>query len=177
MMSPKEIQKLREWAPFPIVVTLILYFAPSFLIAPQVENLETTGKSFGSLLKTVNETLGQRGKDRLYRARFARMTQEMERLSKWLPPESYLPTLIDQFNSLAEILKVKIKTVVYGFPLAVPGGQPPRVDIRLNLEATYESMRSFIQSVESLPSPLVLTEVVANKDRTFSLSVQHLVKP
>ncbi len=178
MMNPKEVQRLRERAPFPLVVTLIMFFAPQFLIDPQVENLETTGKTFDGLVTQVRGSLRQRTIDRGLAARRAEVVREMDRLGAWLPPEDYLPALIDQFNALAGITGVEIRSVVYRFPPTVPeGGQSRRVDIHLALAASYRAMRTFLQAVEGLPSPLVLTEVVANQDQTFTVSLQHLVKP
>jgi Tfp pilus assembly protein PilO len=177
-MNPKEVQRLKERAPLPLIVTVIMFFAPQFLIDPLIDNLETTGKTFDGLVAQVQGALRQRTLDQGLSARRAAVRREMDRLEAWLPPEDYLPTLIDQFNALADILGVEIRSVTYRFPSSTPEAGPSRrVDIHLALAASYEAMRSFLQAVEGLPSPLVLTEVVANQDQTFTVSLQHLVKP
>lgn len=181
MMNPKEIKRLRERAPLPLIMVAILFFAPKILIDPLQDNLESAEKSFDVLVSQVREAINKRAVDQSLVVRKAAIDLQLQRLQAWLPPKNYLPALIDQFNALAKILGVEIRSVVYRFPVDMSSESMESrmrwVDITLSLAASYSAMRSFLQAVEGLPSPLVLTEVVANQDQTFSVSLQHLVKP
>jgi len=177
MMNQSEIKKLRENAPLPFIITLIMYLAPGFVLVPQFENLSITEASYDASLKTAAEARRQRSDDMSKRELSARLSSESTRLDTWLPPESDLPTLIDRINETAYQLGIDISTVQYEMDRSSDSKLPPRVMLRFNLQSDYAGIRSFIQAVKAIPMPLLITEVSANESRNYSISMMHLVKP
>ena len=177
MMNPLEVKKLKEWAPLPLVITVIMFLAPGFIISPRLENLGTIESSFDVTLKSAQELLVQRNADLLLNQKQARLDQQIKRIDRWLPPEEELPNCIDQFNTLAKTFSAQIVSTYYRFPRNPREFMPPRVIISFNLECEYLAMRQFLQALEYFPLPLVPVEVVANNNRTFTIEMIHLVRP
>jgi len=177
MMNPTELKKIKEWTPLPLIITIIMFLAPSFIIAPQNENLSVIENSFDGTLKSIRHSLAQKEKDKQTLERQTLLEADLKRLDRWLPTEKNLPTLIERFNSLASLLSVKISSVNYGFAKDNEGISPPSVNIHFNLMARYGAMREYIQALECLPYPILLTEVTANNDNNFTISLVNLVKP
>lgn len=177
MMNPAEIKKLREKAPLPFLITLIMYFAPSFVLIPHFENLAITEASYDASLKTAAETRSQKTADALLRAKYARLASEAAALDTWLPPESDLPLLIDRINETASQLGIDLSSVQYDIGRAQGTRLPPCVTIRFNLNSDYIGIRAFIQAIRGIQMPLLITEVTANENRNFTISMIHLVKP
>ena len=40
MMNPSEVKKLKELAAFPVIISLIMLVAPSFIITPKIEDFK-----------------------------------------------------------------------------------------------------------------------------------------
>jgi len=177
MMNQSEIKKLREKAPLPFIITLIMYLAPGFVLVPQFENLTVTEASADATLKTAVEARRQRSDDMLQRELFARLSSESTKLDTWLPPESELPSLIDRINETAYQLGIDISTVQYEMDRSRDSKLPPRVMLRFDLQSDYTGIRAFIQAVKAFPMPVLITEVSATENRKYSISMMHLVKP
>ncbi|MFZ2960338.1 MAG: hypothetical protein WA705_25940 [Candidatus Ozemobacteraceae bacterium] len=200
MMNPVELRKLRDWAPLPIVIIVIMYFAPAALIEPVEDNLRATLRAFDQNIMAAADTLHKRTEDRDVATRASQMRVRLDRMDRWLPPADFLPNVIDEMNGLAKLVGVKLSSVDYRFDKAarIEGagsdngggnsggsvfgsggsvGMPPRVSLKLRLRADYAAMRTFLQAIESLPFPLVPVEIVAGENREFLIDVMHFVRP
>lgn len=177
MMNPTEVKKLREKAPLPALITLIMYFAPSFVLIPHFENLAVTEASYDASLKTATEVRQQKASDAVLKEKYAKLASEAAALDGWLPPESDLPLLIDRINETASLLGIEISSVRYEIDRSPATTLPPCVTLRFDLNADYVGIRAFMQAVRGIRMPLLLTEVTANENRNFTISMIHLVKP
>lgn len=175
MMNPSETQKLWEWAPLPILITVILLLAPKFIIDPQIDNFTEADLAIGRTLTAMRESLAARRNDSLRQQRLEQINVQMTRLNRWLPREEFLPSLIEQCDRLATLYGVRMSSVNYKFQ-EKNGKALPGFTLTFNLNGEYAPVRGFIQALEGLPSPLFLIEVVAKRDRTYTLTVTQLVK-
>lgn len=177
MINPTEVRKLRDKAPLPVLITLIMYFAPSFVLVPHFENLSVTETSYDATLKTASEVRQQKSSDAVLKEKYARLASEAAALDTWLPPESDLPILIDRINETASLLGIDISSVRYEIDRSTATKLPPCVTLRFDLNSDYVGIRAFMQAVKGIRMPLLITEVTANEDRNFTISMIHLVKP
>lgn len=177
MMNPSEIKKLKQKAPLPFLITLIMYFAPSFILIPHFDNLSVTEASYDASLKTASEAISQKLDNTLLMEKYARLSSEAAALDKWLPPESDLPVLIDRVHNTASQLGIDISSVQYGLDRSPGTKLPPCVTIRFDLNADYIGIRAFLQAVKGIQMPLLITDVTANDNLNFTISMIHLVKP
>lgn len=176
MMNPVEIQKLWQKAPFPIIVTIILCLASQAILTPQQDNLK---ESESALVQTVHGMKGSllaRSAEIQKQSRFELVEQQMQRLNRWLPEESYLPILVEQCNRLADLFAVKLSAVQYKYQDREKGDLP-NFRLTFTLKGEYAAMRAFVQALECLPSPLFLNEIIAKKDQTYTLTLTQLIKP
>lgn len=179
MMNPIELQKLKEWAPLPIVITAIMFFAPGYIVGPLEENLAASSKTLEASLKTGRGTLIQRDDDRVLSAKLADLRSRLGKVDAWLPPTTFMPNVIEEFHALAALANVKIAAVTYGFDQGKRDivTMPPRIAVNLQLEADYTAVRAFMQAIESLPFPLVPVELNAASDKRYQLELLQFVRP
>ena len=179
MMNPIELQKLKEWAPLPILITVILYFSPGYIIGPLEENLVASSKTLETSLKNTRGTLIQRDEDRVLSTKLAGLRHRLGKVDAWLPPTTFMPNVIEEFHALAAVAGVKIAAVTYGFDQGRRDTvmMPPRIAVNLQLEADYTAVRAFMQAIESLPFPLVPVELNAASDKQYQLELLQFVRP
>ncbi|MBF0502960.1 MAG: hypothetical protein HQM09_22685 [Candidatus Riflebacteria bacterium] len=183
MMNPVELRKLRDWAPLPFVITVIMFFAPGFIIAPVEDNLAASWRAFDQNIKAASDLVRKRTDDREMTERNAKLREGLSRMDRWLPPADFLPNVIDEMNKLAKASGVRLTSVNYGFDKAVRSTSgngstmPPRISILLRLRADYAAMRAFLLAIESLPFPLLPIEIVAGENREFTIEILHFVRP
>ncbi len=177
MMNPKEIKRLKDYATLPFIISIIMFFAPTFIVDPQSDNLQTTEEGFDRVINAARASIKQRADDQVLSIKMEKMGKELSKIDSWVPAESFLPQLVDEVNELAQICSVKILSTTYRTERAPDDPLPPRISISIQLSADYRGMKVFLTALEALPSPVILTEVVANENRTFTVSLIQLVKP
>ncbi|MBI3038782.1 type 4a pilus biogenesis protein PilO, partial [bacterium] len=125
----------------------------------------------------VRQSLNQRSQDYSKKQFQENLSENLERVNRWIPPETFLPNLINQFQELAEIMSLQISSVNYKFEKDTEKLSPLRIFIQLNVSGKYPAIRAFLQALESLPFPLVPIEIMFSDSGNFSVELLHLVKP
>ena len=178
MMNPIELRKLKERAPLPIIITVILLAAPGYLLGPQYEKLAATETMFDQAVVNAKDSLNQRSEDARLRARQKVLKADLGRLERWMPPADYLPAIVEEVNTLAGILGVRISSVYYQSGDRGPtAGLPPRLRLSLQIQADYAAMRGFLQALEGLPFPLLPVEITAERGQAFLIELLLLMRP
>jgi Tfp pilus assembly protein PilO len=175
-MNPNEIRKLKEKAPFPIFILVVLMFLPSFLIQPEQEKLEETISAYDSLLKNGKAALVKRVSFAAEDNRMRKLTEVQQSVLQQLPEEKQLPEIIDRMNAVARQNSVLVKDVTYSFQGKMGKLQIPCFNISMNFSAYYEDMRRFVVALENLDYPLLVEEIVVPEGGKFRITLKQLVK-
>lgn len=175
-MNPNEIKKLKEKAPFPIIVLVILLILPTFFIAPLEENLNNQISKFKSLLRKSRKNLKKRETYKKQKNELKKLNSVLDNIQKELPEDSELPEIINTINDVAEHHYVFIEFVRYELDSSFDGLNIPCYTISMNLEADYSNIRHFIAGLESLPNPLMLSEIVVASGKNYKVKLKQLVK-
>lgn len=175
-MNPNEINKLKEKAPWPLFMLLMLFFLPAFLLEPEVAALNSSSKSFDASLKKARADVVSRANLEMKQARLNSLEKIHQAMQVDIPEESSLPALIDSLQNIAAANAVSLESVTYTLQkeyekLAVPGYQ-----IIMNLSAGYPDMRKFLAAVESLKTPIIVNEIVLSENNRYVLTMRLLVK-
>jgi Tfp pilus assembly protein PilO len=175
-MNPNEINKLKEKAPFPVIVLVILFILPAFFITPQQEKLSDQISKYKSLLSKSRKNLKRRDTYEQQKNELEKLDTALGNIHKELPEDSELPEIINAINEVAEYNYVFIEFVTYELNSSFDGLKIPCYTISMNLEADYSNIRHFIAGLESLPNPLILSEIVAASGKNYKVKLKQLVK-
>ncbi|MGM0598273.1 MAG: type 4a pilus biogenesis protein PilO [Candidatus Rifleibacteriota bacterium] len=175
-MNPNEIRKLKEKAPFPLIILVILIILPTFLIEPQEEKLNGQISKYKSLLRKSRKNLKRRKTYKQQRTKLQKLDAVLANINKELPENSKLPEIINAINEVAEYNFVFIEFVRYELNSSFDGLNIPCYTISMSLEADYSNIRHFIAGLESLPNPLILSEIVAASGKNYKVKLKQLVK-
>ena len=117
-----------------------------------------------------------------------RNTDDIERqileLSKRLPEQAEIPTLVVQIEEVARAADVTQLRIEPGEPQAPPGGGDfSRIPIAMSFEGTYEQLQDFLLRVRNLARLVTINEVNyepveerAGGETTVSRSVEDLLR-
>lgn len=175
-MNPNEISKLKEKAPFPLLVLLVLLLLPSFLFQPEGEKLQANISQYDSLLKKGRESIKKRSVIKMANQKLESLKASLKNVNNQLLKPSILPQVIDTINMVAESNSVLLESVDYKFNEGFDGLGIPCFSITMNLDAYYEDMRRFIAEIENLKYPLVVAEIVATAGKNYTVILRQLVK-
>ena len=175
-MNPNEMAKLKDKAPMPLLLLMILFFLPSFLLEPEAESLKASTQKYDASLKKARVVRQQREKFVQQSARLERLKQLNGQLFELIPQETALPEMIDKLHSTAAACAVVVEDVRYSFSrnyekLGVPG-----YDISMRLSAAYNGVRQLLAELETMPTPVLIKEVVMTEEKRYVLSLRLLVK-
>lgn len=175
-MNPNEVAKLKEQAPIPLILLLILFFLPAFLLEPEAEALGKSGKNYDASLEKAAKLIELRQKYDEQSQYIGQLQKVKNDLLTLLPQESALAAMIDSLHQRAAACSVVVEQVSYGFSshyekLAVPG-----YDISMKLTSDYQGIRALLADLETMPTPVIIKEVVMNEERQYVLAVRLLVK-
>lgn len=175
-MNPNELKKLKERAPLPLFILLVLFFLPTMLIEPQNEALNTTAASYAEVIKGARLAVRNRENflDQSHRLQHLKNLREETR--GILPAEADLPALIDRLQQLAGSTGVSLDEVHYEFNEEFDKLEVPSYRLQMNLRADYANMRSFLAAVENLDSPVIINEIVLIEGTRYALTMRLLVK-
>lgn len=183
MMSPYETERLKERAKIPVIMA-VLFVMTWYFVSDWLEvSLESAMQEYHTNLGAASNSLRQQANDVTARELLEKLRGQLAVIDRWLPTESILPQLIDQIQNLGKTKEVQIRQMSYtygpwaGRKMETDEYTPSGILIGFQLQAEYAPMRSFLQAIECLPSPLVPVEVLANKSGTYSIQVLQLVKP
>jgi Tfp pilus assembly protein PilO len=175
-MNPNELAKLKEKAPVPLFLLLILFFLPSFLLEPEEASLKTATRNFDSSLKKARDL-------RRLREKYIKQGNHLDQLQKingqllaLIPEESALPAMIDKLHEVAAASSVVVENVRYQFHRQYEKLDVPGYEISMQLSAGYESVRRFLAEVEIMPNPFLINEVVLTDNQRYVLTMRLLVK-
>ncbi len=175
-MNPNEIRKLKEKAPFPLIILVVLMFLPSFLIQPERDLYVERIKEYDAQLKKARGEITRRSGYNLEQSRLNRLKTIRAGIDEQLPSIEMLPQVIDSIGKMAAEFSVELKDVTYA------NGDPenrvmvPCITLNMNVEALYENMRRFVCSLENLKYPLIVEEIVVSAGRSYRLTLKQLVK-
>jgi len=175
-MNPNELAKLKEKAPVPLILLLILFLLPGFLLAPETEALKQSAKVYDASLKKARDLRRLREKYKMQSQRLEKLAKIKSDLMAVIPQESALPQMIDRLHATAASCSVMVDNVRYSFSpeyekLAVPG-----YDINMHLNSSYDGMRAMLAELETMPTPVLIKEILMNESRNYVLSMRLLVK-
>jgi hypothetical protein len=176
MINPNEVQQLKQRAPLPIILGIIMFLLPTFLVSPKQESLESVEKSLDTSIQSARQTVISRKRELDWFEKFGAMQQRLSQVETWLQPEPYLPQVIDQLHTVAETFGVKLHEVSYSTP-ARDKLDVARLIMQLNLSATYDGIRGFLRALEGFPLPLFPGEITATRDGQFSIELMYLFRP
>jgi Tfp pilus assembly protein PilO len=177
MMNPAEMRKLSEWAPLPILITVILWFAPPYIVGPKADYLAQEASALSTTLKGVRNSFRQQAESITATHRLATLSGRLAMLDQWLPPEDQLPVVIEILRDLADVQGLIFESGAYSFAIQRPKDGLPKVEVAAQVRGEYPALRRFVQTLEGLPFPLLVTEIAMNDPRSYSISLLHLVKP
>ncbi|GAB4279957.1 MAG: hypothetical protein Kow0029_24220 [Candidatus Rifleibacteriota bacterium] len=175
-MNPNEIKKLKEKAPFPIIVLLMLFFLPPFLLTPESELLNENISGYDSLLKKARQNHEKRYQYRQKKEALDHLKSIHAEIQSQLPSKDMLPEIIDEINNNANKNSVYLASVNYFSGEKINGIKIDNYRIIMNLTAFYEDMRRFIAALESMRYPLMVSEVVVTEGRNYNITLRQLVK-
>jgi len=175
-MNPNELAKLKEKAPVPLLLLLLLFFLPAFVLEPEMDALKQSSKVYDASLKRARDLRHLREKYIQQSRRLVRLEQIKGELFSLIPQESALPEMIDLLHATAAASSVVVENVQYSFSreyekLAVPG-----YDITMNLSSNYEGVRTLLAELEAMPTPVLIKEVLMTESRRYVLTMRLLVK-
>jgi len=175
-MNPNEINKLKEKAPLPLLIILILFFIPELLLKPEADNFQSANNAYDLSLNTAREKVRS---DSDLQRRFARLNQTREILQKInavLPQASALPDLITKLHLLASENSVVLEEVSYSMQKQFERLDVPGYRIIMSLSAGYSQMRSFLEAVENMESPVIINEIFMTESGRYALTIRMLTK-
>lgn len=175
-MNPNEINKLKEKAPFPLLILLILFFMPGFLLNPEIEEFKR-GNSAHDL--SLNKARGRVKADGDLQGKIARLNatrQIMQNVKAVVPDESELPGLINRLHKLANEHSVELEDVTYAMQKKFENLEVPGYRIIMSLTAGYTQMRGFLEAVESMESPVLINEILLTETGKYALTIRMLTK-
>ncbi len=175
-MNPNELKKLKERAPLPLFILLVLFFLPTMLIEPQNEALDTAAASYAGVVSSARTAVNNRENflDQSHRLRHLKNLRE--ETGALLPAEADLPAMIDRLQQLAGATGVFLEEVRYEFNEEFDRLEVPSYRLQMNLKADYANMRNFLAAVENLDSPVIINEIVLIEGARYALTMRLLVK-
>lgn len=175
-MNPNEMAKLKEKAPMPLLLLLILFFLPAFLLEPEMEVLKKSAQNFDASLKKARVILKQRDKYAQQKVRLEQLKLMNSQLFGVIPQETSLPEMIDKLHSTAAACSVVVEDVRYAFSRDYEKLRVPGYDISMHLSAGYGGIRQLLAELEAMPTPVLIKEVVMTEAQRYVLSLRLLVK-
>jgi Tfp pilus assembly protein PilO len=175
-MNPNEINKLKEKAPLPVFILVVLFFLPALLVGPENDLLVENGNKYDAQLKRSRIARRKKTQYKIDNEKMAKLNDIHGKINEQLPAASVLPGIIESINEAAEQNQVLLKNVNYKFNDSFDGLKVPNFNITMNLEAYYENIRRFITRIENLQYPLVVAEVFVSEGKTYSITLKQLVK-
>jgi Tfp pilus assembly protein PilO len=175
-MNPNEINKLKEKAPFPIIILVLLLFIPAFLIEPESFALNENAQNYDLLLKRCHKNMKNRERYREENEKSQKLTQVYNQIESQLPEAAKMPAIIDRIDLVARQNDVLIDDVSYSINKTFDGLEVPSFNISMNLKAYYQDMRKFVTILEGLDFPMVIAEIVASQGQTYRIILKQLVK-
>lgn len=176
LINPLELKQLKERAPLPAILGILMFFLPLYLVDPIKESLESTEKNLDSLLRSARQIVMNRGREIDKFEKYGMLQKKLARIESWIQPESYLPLVIERIHEISEIFSVKLLAIDYSFPKA-DFPQTRQVAMNMTIKADYLSVRAFLKALEGFPLPLFPTEILATEDGNFSLVLLHMIRP
>lgn len=163
-------------APFPVILLIILFFLPSFLIEPEKEALKANAAAYISASKKAGLALKNREKYQKEKEKLAQLELIHADLKKVIPDESVLPSFIDTLHALADKSSVSLEDVRYTFNKEYDKLKVPSYQVMMGLNADYAGVRAFLAELESLDMPVIVTEVVLAEGSRYAITMRLLVK-
>lgn len=175
-MNPNEMKKLKELAPLPLFLLLILFLFPSMLIDPQDEALKAGAESYRTALGAARAAVKNRDSFAQLSAKMGNLESIKSSVAAVLPEEASLPEMIDTLHRLAGQTSVSLEDVRYEFHREYEKLKVPAYQLHMNLRADYAGMRSFLAEIENLASPVIINEIVLTEGSRYALTMRLLVK-
>jgi len=175
-MNPNEVKRLKDWATLPIIISIILFFSRDIIVSSVKEQLSQSHASFVSAERRIRTAFSNQRKYVKIVSRMDEVNKKLLQLDRWIPPENHIPTIIDQIGALAKLFQLDLMSAKYQFENSRFEKYVPRVVMQLQLNGEYHSICGFVQALECLPSPLIISEMVASERKIYSLTIIHMVK-
>lgn len=175
-MNPNELKKLKDLAPLPLFMLLVLFFLPSMLLDPQNEELNAAAASYHNAVQTARNAVLNRDTSTEQNQKMSRLTAVRQEMLTALPDEASLPALIDKLQQLAIANDTSLEEVRYEFSREFDKLNVPSYRLQMNLKADYNNMRGFLAAVENLESPVIISEIVLIEGTRYALTMRLPVK-
>ena len=175
-MNPNELKKLKERAPLPLLILIILFFLPSLLVEPENQALNAAAESCQAAVKAARTAVRNRETCKVQHDKLQRLQKIHADVSALLPEESQLPGIIDRLQKIAIASSVSLEEVRYDFSPEFDKLAVPSYSLKMNLKADYAGMRSFLAAIENLESPVIIQEIVLIEGARYAMTMRLLVK-
>ncbi|PKL44130.1 MAG: hypothetical protein CVV42_19525 [Candidatus Riflebacteria bacterium HGW-Riflebacteria-2] len=175
-MNPNEMAKLKEKAPIPLLLLLLLFFLPAFLLDPELEALQKSAIVYDTSLKKARVLRLQREKYRQQGERLQKLEQIKSDLFAKIPQESALPEMIDRLHATAASSSVIVDKVRYSFSREYEKLTVPGYDITMHLSSDYDGVRALLAALETMPTPILIEEILMTESRRYVLTMRLLVQ-
>lgn len=175
-MNPNEMAKLKEKAPVPLLLLLLLFFLPAFVIEPEAELLDKSSSKYDNSLKKARDLRHLHEEYRLQSQRLEKLEQIKSELFAIIPQESALPEVIDRLHAMAASCSVVVDRVQYSFSRTYERMNVPGYDISMKLTSDYDGVRSLLAELEAMSTPVLIKEVVMTEAQSYVLTLRLLVK-
>ena len=175
-MNPNELRKLKERAPLPILMIFILLMAPSFLLESHDQMLNLAETGYSQLLTKASKLIKKKVIAIKQKKKMDQLNAEFDRVNFRLATRDSLPDLIDKFYAISRKHSLTVRSVNYDFQKKMGKYNFPGYKISFVIKAGYSGMRKFLEEVENLDRPIIISEVVASENDSYHISIQQLVK-
>ncbi len=175
-MNPNEINKLKEKAPLPLFVLIVLFFLPTFFLEPEQANLNSLISAYDNDLKQARMSLMARKDYSLKSDKLIKLENALNSLREMIPPDKNLPGFINSLQELARKNSVILEEVNYSYQKEFEKLDIPSYMIMMNLSADYSEIKAFLNDIEKMPLPLVVSDLLLNRGNSYVMKMRLLVK-
>ena len=177
-MNPHELKQLKNKAPLAIILILIaMFLLPYLYVEPQIERENDIASAFDSELSNSIKYLKQSVKYKKNIKQFNKIEKIKNRIITSLPKISLFPKIVDTFQALAQKNNLILQDVKYDWPSRNKKNVVPSFLITFTIKAKYSELRKFLAGLESLKKyPLIIQEIIASRQGTYTILVRQLVK-
>lgn len=176
MMNPNELKVLKQKSPLPVLASLLIFFGSSMLIEPEFQQIRKNENRFDSQIQSFASSRKAENEYLTLNNKIVKLKEIKSEALKYLPKKSDLAYIMDQIAGFAENNNVSMMSVVYSFEQEFESMSVPAHLTRIELHGDYSDIRGFIADIESLESPVLISEIVLIQGSRYDITLRLLVK-
>lgn len=175
-MNPNELQKLKKLSILPILLIVIIYCLPTFLISPEQEACESAISEMETSLKDGKKALELTSEIMADEKKLSSLKNVIVKADALFPSKDKLPDLIDELHLIAAESSISLDNVHYRFSDIYENIQIPSYQFDMRVAGDYASVRSFITGVEKMSNPTFITEILLGEGTGYTVKMRAPIK-